>query len=161
MDLKEEIERCYELNGKQVPVFKFVYLNKKALNEDMEKSITLGKIVQSGAVAPRTLEDSLTNELPLKIVSEYEEMEPRLRRISFWQSCVDFSLWLEYRGSELNDVQKNHFKNIFADWNFTNEKYDKLKEALLINTHKDFLVVVANEKVRLQSIKKDEANKSI
>jgi hypothetical protein len=143
------------------PVFKFVYLNKKALNADVEKSITLGKIVQSEAVAPKTLEDSLINELPLKIVSEYEEMEPKLRRISVWQSCVDFSLWLEYRGSELNDIQKNHFKNIFSDWNFTNEKYEKLKEALLNCSHKDFLEVVANEKARLKAIKKNEENKSI
>lgn len=152
LDLKTSIERCYELNGSPVPMFSYVYLDKKTLAEDFERALSTGKIRRTRAVPVGMVDKILSTALPLEIMTDYEEKNFK-RMVGIWRSCRAFIEWLEVKKDYLNSEQAEKLKNIFINENLDGERWAVLREALLTKTATEFLAVLETEREKSQAVR--------
>lgn len=146
LSLKEEIERCFEINNKPAPIFKLVYPDRKALNEDISTAIEKGHSIRRKTISPQNAQKLLEDNLPLKECIEFEELLSGARRANIWQACSLFSLWIQLKSSSLSPGQVIGFKTLFSEEIITSERWSRVKEALFTENHQRFLEVIAEEK---------------
>jgi hypothetical protein len=151
LDLKEEIERCYEINRATPPIF--VYIDYRKLEMDIRKALDKGIIVRTEATLTKTAEQHFSTDIPLEYLTEYEVHSVDFRRINIWQSCVGFSNWLNKKSGSLSSYQQDYFKNRFIDDNLSGDKRKSLREALLTLSHSVFLAFVETDKEKTRTNK--------
>lgn len=153
LDLKEEIERCYEINRATPPTFSFVYIDYRKLEEDIKKSMEKGIIARTGATLTKLAEQHFSTDIPLECLTEYEVRSADLMRMNIWQACSDFAAWLNKKSGSISSHQLDYFKNRFIDDNLSGEKRMALREALLTLSHLDFLAFIEADKEKTKANK--------